>query len=582
ATPAGAQSGMSRALGIAYTDAEGRFSFRLPAGKYSLAFSDPGRADLEREIRFVAGTGDTADATMAVASAVQFDIRDENGMAIPCKAQFLAQEGTEPVNLGPAQRAHGCRDQYHSERGGFRVQIPPGSYRIVVTRGIEYSHLAKEVTLKPGETATFDGTLKRLVNTRGWVSADYHNHSTPSGDNTCGTDDRLINLAAENVEFAPTTEHNRLYDWRPHLERLGLNAFVQTVPGIELTGSAAHFNSFPFTPVPFTQDNGAPVWNKDPRITAITLRDWQGAEPDRWIQINHPDMVANFIDSSGNGQADGGFHGLATLIDGVETQNYSASDLLAGQPFRIGRDARTGRESVSVIREFIWLQLLNRGHRYAAMAVCDAHTVWGNGTGGWRMYMPSASDDPTKIDWRENSRAAKTGRSYLTSGPFLQVNSDDGTGPGGQTRTINGAVKLRIRVQCTDWIDIDRVQILVNGRAVPSLNFTRAKDAALFRGTVLKFDETVSVPLSEDAHLIVVACAENSDLSIGYGTSAQAKVKPFAYHNPIFVDVDGHGFAPNGDTLGWPLPAKIGVEEAKRLLKEHGLSTEPPPVKTDL
>ena len=33
-------------------------------------------------------------------------------------------------------------------------------------------------------------------------------------------------------------------------------------------------------------------------------------------------------------------------------------------------------------------------------------------------------------------------------------------------------------------------------------------------------------------------------------------MKPFAYHNPIFVDVDGHGFTPNGDTLGWPLPVK--------------------------
>ncbi len=153
------------------------------------------------------------------------------------------------------------------------------------------------MTLKAGETFAFSGTLKRLVDTRGWVSADYHNHSTQSGDNTCGTDDRIINLAAEHIEFAPTTEHNRLYDWRPHIDRLGLAQFIQTVPGMELTGSGAHFNSFPFKPVPRTQDNGAPVWNKDPRITAITLRDWQGAEPDRWVQINHPDMVTNFIDA---------------------------------------------------------------------------------------------------------------------------------------------------------------------------------------------------------------------------------------------------------------------------------------------
>jgi hypothetical protein len=29
---------------------------------------------------------------------------------------------------------------------------------------------------------------------------------------------------------------------------------------------------------------------------------------------------------------------------------------------------------------------------------------------------------------------------------------------------------------------------------------------------------------------------------------------PIAYTNPIYVDVDGKGFEPNGDTLGHPLP----------------------------
>ena len=574
----------SRAIGIGYTDAQGRFTLRLPPGDFDVTFSDAGRPDVQKSFTTrTDGDADDLNVEMAAAAAVKFNIRDEAGISLPCKAQFNAIEGTERPNLGPDQRAHGCRDQYHSERGDFRVAIPPGKYRVVVTRGIEYSHLAQDVELKGGETFDFTGTLKRLVDTSGWVSADYHNHSTPSGDNTCGTDDRIINLVAEHIEFAPTTEHNRLYDWAPHIERLGLSSFIQTVAGLELTGGGAHFNSFPFKPVPLTQDNGAPVWNKDPRITAITLRDWQGAEPDRWIQINHPDMVANFTDANADGLPDGGFHGLATLIDGIETQNYQASELLGDRPYRITRDAKTLKETVGYLREYIWLQLLNRGHRYAAMAVCDAHSVFGNGVGGWRMYMPSASDEPAKIDWRENSRAAKAGHSYLTTGPFLQVTTDDGTGPGGQARTLNGAVQLRVRVQCTDWLDIDRVQVLVNSRAVPALNFTRAKDADKFKDGVVKFDETLTVPLSEDAHIIVVACAETSDLRIGYGSSSQSKVRPFAYHNPIFVDVDGHGFTPNGDLLGWPLPVKkLNVEEAKRMLLQRNMDAEAPDPATEL
>ena len=557
-----------REIGITYPGADGSFVFKVPPGDYKAIILDEGRAPVSKPVTITGGGHIALDTTLTRASAVAFDIRDEHGGSLPCKVQFHALGDTPWPHLGPDNRAHGCIDQWHSERGRFRVQLPPGQYRIVVTHGIEYSHLEQAVALAPGGTFEFSGTLKRLVDTTGWVSADYHNHSTPSGDNTCGTDDRIINLAAEQVEFAPTTEHNRLYDWRPHIERLGLKEHLQTVPGIELTGSGAHFNSFPFKPEPFTQDNGAPVWNKDPRITAITLRDWQGAEPDRWVQINHPDMVADFIDRDADGRADGGFHGLATLIDGIETQNGRTSAILSGEPFRINKD-NVGKETVVYQTEFIWLQMLNRGHRYAAMAVCDSHTVWGNGVGGWRMYLPSASDDPAKIDWRENCRHAKAGHSILTTGPFLSVRTEDGTGPGDTTRATAG-VKLRVKVQCADWFDIDRVQVLVNGRPRPDLNFTRTSHPDWFGDGVVQFERTLDVPLAEDAHLIVVAVGEKSDLAIGYGTSPQAKMRPLAYHNPIFVDVDGGGFTPNGDTLDWPLPVKkISVQDAKKLLAER-------------
>lgn len=549
---------------VGHTDAQGRFAFRLPEGEYHVEFADLGRAAVKRALSAQDDRTAELEIVMDRVASVQFDIRDEQSRSIPCKVQFHGIDGTPSPNLGPQNRAHGCVDQYHSETGRFRVALPPGKYNIIVTRGIEYSHLEQRVELRPEQTLPFQGTLRRLVDTAGWISADYHNHSTPSGDNTCGTDDRIINLAAEHIEFAPTTEHNRLYDWRPHIQKLGLTEFIQTVPGMELTGSGPHFNSFPFKPEPFKQDNGAPVWNRDPRITAITLRDWQGAEADRWIQINHPDMVENFIDRDADGRVDGGFSGVAQLIDGIETQNYASSEILEGRPFRVGLD-NTRRETVFYIREFIWLQMLNRGHKYAAMAVNDAHSVYGNGVGSWRMYMPSKSDHPPEIDWRENSRHAKAGRSILTSGPFLQVRTDDGGLPGSLVRGPGG-VKLHVKVQCTDWIDIDRVQVLVNGRPRQDLNFTRRSHPDRFGTGVVKFDRALDVPLTEDAHLIVVAMGENFTLAKGFGTSSQARIKPCAYHNPIFVDVDGGGFTPNGDLLDWALPVKkVTVEEVRRL-----------------
>ena len=547
----------------AYADENGRLNIPFPTGKYEIRAEDGGREATEyKEVEIARGGTANLEFQVSARSMISLQITDRDGRDIPCKAQFIGIDGTRSPNLGPANRAHGCKDQYHSETGQIRVPVPAGKYRVIVTRGIEYSHLIREVEVGSGAEAKVVGQLERLVDTRGWVSADYHNHSTPSGDNTCGTDDRIINLVAEHIEFAPTTEHNRLYDWRPHIEKLGLTRHLQTVSGLELTGSGPHLNSFPFHPHPHTQDNGAPVWNRDPRISAILLRSHQKPNPDRWIQINHPNLIENFIDHNDDGLADGGYIGLGQLIDGVEVQNFRVSSILAkGVPIQV-----FNKTNVVVNREFLWLQLLNRGHRLVAMAVSDAHSIHGNGVGGWRMYMPSRVDEPPEIDWRENSRHAKAGRSILTTGPFLEVQTTEFARPGADVRA-SGSIDLEVKVQCTDWIDVNRVQVLVNGRPKKELNFTRESHPDMFRNGVTKFFQTIKVPLSEDAHLIVVAINENKDLSLGYGTSDQAKLHACAYNNPIFVDVDGGGFKANGDMLDYPLGVgKFTPEEAKKLL----------------
>ena len=130
---------------------------------------------------------------------------------------------------------------------------------------------------------------------------------------------------------------------------------------------------------------------------------------------------------------------------------------------------------------------------------------------------------------------------------------------------------LNVKVQCADWYDIDRVQVLVNGRQVPQLNFTRASHPAMFSADVVRFSQPLKVKLEGDAHLIVVAIGENSTLEKGFGTSDQAKIHPCAYNNPIFVDVDGNGFEPSGDTLGYPLvTGAISVDQAKEILEKGG------------
>ncbi len=554
---------------FAYPDEKGVASFSWPVGDHTFTVEDHGRDTAKQEAAVAAGETLKLDFALSSQATIRFAITDEEGGDTPCKIQFHARKGTPTPDLGPTDRAHGCKDQWHSETGSFSVPIQAGDYRIVVTRGPEFDALTKDISLAAGSEVVVEGKLIRSVRTPGWVSTDFHNHSTPSGDNTCGTDDRIINLAAEHIEFAPTTEHNRLYDWEPHIYNLGLDKFVKTVPGMELTGRGAHFNSFPFKPDPTKQDGGAPVWQKDPRLNSIVLRDYQGQDPDRWVHVNHPDMVENFVDRNHDGRADGGYAYFGNFLDALESQNYRTSGILSDAPFSIGKAGTGLGKKVNYIREFIWLQLLNQGMNVWGIGVADAHHVYGNGVGSWRTYIPSPTDEPSEIDWREISRNAKAGQMILTSGPFLEVFTGNGTFAGGYERS-NGKLMLKIRVQCANWYDIDRVQVLVNGRQDPRYNFTREANPELFGDDPEfpeRFNHIAEIDLSEDAHLIVVAIGEKQTLQRGFGTSTQASIQPCAYNNPIYIDVDGGGFEPNYDTLGFELPvSKLSVDKVEALL----------------
>jgi len=531
-----------------YPDREGSFSCLLPPGTYRARLHDLGRTEEELGFRISRDRATRLEITPAPASRVRFRISDGAGDPSPAKVQFLGLDGTPTPDLGTDYRAHGCDHQYQSHDGRFTQQIPPGDYLLRITRGPEFDLVEQTLSVPPGRLVEVEATLHRTVDTSGWISTDYHSHSTPSGDNHCSTRDRMINFAAEHLEFVPTTEHNRIYDWEPYIGELGLEKHLRTVVGIELTGRGQHFNAFPLEYTPLAQDGGGPEWQYDPRLNAIVLRNAFGGGPHRWVQANHPIVGHVFNDRDEDGRADRGFQGLEKLIDAAEVWSAEILNLEPTYPY-------TSDEGTFLIenRTFGWLQLLNQGRHVWCVAVSDAHRIFGEwAVGSWRTYVPSSTDEPAKIDPAEIIRNSKAGRMMISNGPFLEVETA-GRLPIGSRIVSPGSVTLRIRVQTPNWFEVDRVQILVNGQQPPEYNFTRSSHPDRFRARVLQFEEEVTVELEQDSHLIVVAIGEGSNLRKGWGRSPVPIMPPVAFTNPIYVDVDGNGFQASGDTLGHPL-----------------------------
>jgi hypothetical protein len=543
--------------GTARSDTRGWVRADLPPEKFTLIVKSPGRATLERNIDLSDFKKDeTLNTEYALETPAQVvaAITDAHGGPIPCKVAFKGTCETTSPNWGPPSARQAVVNLFYSENGRFTVPINPGSYEAIISHGPEFDVVRVPLTIAKGKPTPLRTVLKRAFSTPGWVSADFHSHSTPSGDNTTDQRGRVLNLLCEDIEFAPCTEHNRIDSYTPHLKALGVEKLMGTCCGIELTGAPLplnHQNAFPLKPKPRTQDNGAPPIDRDPQKQIRRLAEWDD-KTEKLVQQNHPDIGWLFFDKDGDGKPDEGFKEGFAYMNVIEV--HPIHEVLTGAPTRVYTDPM-GKRMEYNHTIFNWLQLLNQGVRIPGVVNTDAHYNF-HGSGGLRNFVRCDAKTPGDIDPLEIVRHAKKGHIVISNGPFVEVKLNDAI-PGDDLRLEGGKGKLHVRVFCPNWLDVDRVQVLLNGKAEPNLNFTRKTHPELFGDKALKFEHAIELTLKEDTHVIVVALGEESEIGEVMGP-LWGRQKPAAMSNPIFVDVDGGGFKANGDTLGSPLPVKSG------------------------
>lgn len=303
-------------------------------------------------------------------------VRSLSGTPIACKIAFRPLRDVEdwprtkdgkfaPDKLlpffGPETDDFGVLNLIYTADGDFRTEIAPGIYDVLISHGPEFDVVQKTLEVAAGKEAALQAVLVRLVVTPGWVSTDFHSHSSPSGDNVSSQLGRVLNLLAENVEFAPCTEHNRIDSYLPHLQRLNAVSKMGTCSGIELTGSPLplnHQNAFPLRLTPRQQDGGGPQSDADPVRQIQRLAMWDGGS-EKLVQCNHPNLVQMFGDKELDGTPDDGFRGMFAAMDVIEVHplHYLFNEPVNGKP----GDRRIHH----------WLQLLNQGIRVPAVVNTD-------------------------------------------------------------------------------------------------------------------------------------------------------------------------------------------------------------------
>jgi hypothetical protein len=562
------------------TGADGCYEGTLPVGPYGVAgakrgylYEGSGSEPMVHSVVISEGEVSVQNIALPPTGKLRVTVADEANNAVPARVSIVGFDPSpEPIlrltNLTGTSSTGLFYDRsdsvpfglvwmaYTEANGVAEFEIEPGTYQIYVSRGTEYSLYSAPLNVGTTGTQTVNARIARVIDTTGFISADYHVHGVNSADSRVSHSDRVRQFAGEGVDNVIMTDHHSHTDLKPRIAEMGFQRFLYATIGEEITSwDYGHFNGYPFTVDPSRPSGGSTDWGgaapagRDfteygsfsfaPSAIEQAANTSTTATPDTVVQINH--INSHFeplrIDTSQVPP-----QSFLTIEEAIEfrldpTQpNY----FHAFPALEVWNGTTRGQQ-----REFIdgrigiWFNLLNQGIITTAIADTDTHDFLNLRTSGARTWTPSPSDAPSDIDAGLMARSVRAGRAVGGQGPYVQTRLRAGDGSeqvadftlGGSTlvRSSNRSVDLDISVQAPLWAAFDTIEIYANAEttvlrmnegvpvlfgAVPTLVLEAGRDfsietvaAALGVPGASRLEAEVIVPfpdLTEDTWFVVV------------------------------------------------------------------------------
>lgn len=574
-------------LNQALSDAEGRFSMLAPLGDYEVAFWKDGYGRHRAAVELSAASDPLTLATVELSPRAQLRVEVQEGASqSPSPARVTVLCEPAPCLDLPDERELDLSQDRLSDvvravafvgvDGVAELELPPGSYRVVVSRGPHWSvwpSLEGElVTLSAAATGepalTLVATIDEAVQRDGWRSADFHVHGINSPDAPVSLERRVLSFLAEGVDVMVSTDHDFITDYGPTIEALGASQVLKHIIGEELTTfDYGHYNGFPLEHHPERRNGGA--W------------DWAGAEglgasPAQifaWMHSNEGEQVVMV------NHARGGYFS-AMKIDVLRGTSAADSTLSRLEPIEnLWDEGFTAMEvyngySLSAFNGLYraWLTLLGRGYKVTATAVSDTHKTLSTTAGGPRSWVYLGEGSST---WDEARfvRAVNRGQLIGSNGPLLTMEARalaSGVPVGqwaqvGDTLALSGldsgsrALELRVRARCPSWMSLTEAHVLtsltegldVGPGEFDESDITPSASAELRPlGDSDEGGPSSSLERVYEARFTLPAPSEGDGYVVAWVQGTQGMfpvvnredVKPFAFSNAILLDGDGGGY----------------------------------------
>ncbi|MBA2664945.1 MAG: CehA/McbA family metallohydrolase [Bradymonadaceae bacterium] len=575
-----------RTMNQAISGADGRYSMRVPANTYTVSARLVGRpTSTPPQATVVADqTTSVADLTIVQAATISVSVRTPTGDPTPARVSVICE--------GPCPSKPTAREEevtFHRLPEGFAMiewvgvsgdhsfDLPAGTYRIVVSRGLEWSVWPPQalseggqlITVAAGATANVVAEIARVLDTNGALSGDFHVHAIASPDSAVAETNRILTFLTEGVDVVVSTDHDVIADFGPAVIELGASAEIVTIVGNEITTSdMGHFNGFPVVRDAGALRGGALDWGNgaEASVTPSQIFDWVRAHPgEQVVQINHPD--SSFMRQGdvlrGLTYGDPVRMRVAAEADpdtgetGLWSDDFTAMELLNGH----------GLERFWAVGRW-WLTLIGRGMTPTGTAVTDTHRHYGDVMGGVPrtfVFLPEGKDTIASFETAAFVEAINQNRAIGTNGPFFRVvaiNDANERAHIGDTIATNSApVQFEIEIQVPEWMKVDRLDLYMNAEDVvtapgvyktdplaptESWSFELGPDdlveVATGSLTHRRYHKTLTVTLESAVDAYAVFLVRGTQAPTMYPILPVRAARPFAFSNPVYLDADGGGY----------------------------------------
>ncbi len=500
------------------TDATGAYSVTLPPGSYNVManvqggpFEGGGASAVQHAVAITAFTTATQNMALPATGRLQVTVVDETPAAIPAKVSVVGFDpSADPRNtqsifgiinnntgvfndLSRDGLPFGLAQVHFLDLAGDTgvVDLEPGSYRVVASRGPEWSAYVEDIVVTAGVTETVNAQITRVIDSSGFVASDFHVHSIDSPDAQTSRVQRVVSMLAEGAEFYTTSDHDIRTDHAPTVAALGASSLLSTVPGGEITSfDYGHFNAWPMTIDPTKVNGGSvdfcgaapdgfdfPAYFAYCLIPADIIAAAHGDPGVDTVQINH--IHSHFAIDGSSGLAidtgltppasgvPGGARRLDPLVTNYFTDTFDALEVWIGddrgQVFTnfLGRNAGD------------WFNMLNQGIIRTGIADSDTHSRIGGVAAMPRSMVASPTDSPGALAAIADTLSANVNarRSIGTNAPMVRVTaSATSTGDLGGLElglptliaTTDGKVDITVDIQSPIWAPFDRVEYYIN------------------------------------------------------------------------------------------------------------------------